>query len=159
MKSEPTPQHLWLRQLIGEWAWTSACETAPGAVAEYTGTEIVRPMGDLWVVAEMAGQYGEGETFGSRTQLGFDTRIGRFVGSWIGTPMTHMYVYDGELDADERALRLFCEGPGFEDPAVLAPYCDVITIESETTRSLTSRLRTDDGAWQDFMRTEYTRTG
>jgi hypothetical protein len=42
------------------------------------------------------------------------------VGMWIGLMMTYLWVYDGELDADERVLTLSAKGSSMarEDDAV-----------------------------------------
>ena len=43
--------------------------------------------------------------------LGYDPAKKRFVGTWLGSMMTHLWIYDGELSADERTLTLSSEGP------------------------------------------------
>jgi hypothetical protein len=45
---EPRPEHLWLQHLIGEW--TIEAESGPGQ-PKVAGTETVRPLGDIWVLA------------------------------------------------------------------------------------------------------------
>ena len=42
--------------------------------------------------------------------LGFDPQKGRFVGTFIGSMMTHLWIYDGALDASGQALILDAEG-------------------------------------------------
>jgi hypothetical protein len=43
--------------------------------------------------------------------LGYDPHRKRYVGTWIGSMMTHLWVYGCELDASERVLTLNAEGP------------------------------------------------
>ena len=38
--------------------------------------------------------------------LGYDPRKKRFVGTFVGSMMTNLWIYDGELDKDERVLTL-----------------------------------------------------
>jgi hypothetical protein len=49
--AEPQKEHRWLRRFLGEWSYKVA--TQPGQPAhEMTGTESVRAIGELWIVAE-----------------------------------------------------------------------------------------------------------
>jgi hypothetical protein len=71
--------------------------------------------------------------------------------------MTHLWVYDGTLDAAERVLTLAAEGPSMAAEGKLAKYRDVIEIRSEDHRILTSQMPGDDGAWKTFMTAHYRR--
>ena len=44
--------------------------------------------------------------------LGYDPVQKRFVGTFIGSMMTHMWIYNGTLDAAGKVLTLDTEGPG-----------------------------------------------
>ena len=72
--------------------------------------------------------------------LGYDTGRKRFVGSWIGSMMTHQWVYDGELDASERVLTLNSEGPSFSGDGSMSKYQDVIELKGKDVRTLTGRV-------------------
>lgn len=57
MMTDPTPQHRWLQQLIGEWEFTSECSCGPDAPPlKSKGSERVRTLGDLWVIGEGGGE-------------------------------------------------------------------------------------------------------
>ena len=43
--------------------------------------------------------------------LGFDPEKKRFMGTFIGSMMTHLWIYDGELDTAGKVLTLNAEGP------------------------------------------------
>jgi len=89
--------------------------------------------------------------------LGYDKQKKRFVGTWIGSMMSYMWTYDGELDAVERVLTLNSEGPSMSDDGTMSSYQDVIEIKSNDHRTLTGRVRNKDGTWQQFMTIDYRR--
>ena len=157
MRTEPTPEHRWLQQLVGEWTYENECDMGPeGPTEKGKGREIVRAFGDLWVMGEMIGTApGAGEMRGMMT-LGYDPARGRFIGTWIGTPIAHMFVYKGVLVGD--VLTLDCEGPAFDDPSRVAVYQDIIELRSPRERVLRSQVQDDEGVWREFMRGEFTRS-
>ena len=48
--------------------------------------------------------------------LGYDPQKERFVGTFVASMMTHMWHYNGSLDAAEKVLTLDTEGPEHERP-------------------------------------------
>lgn len=160
MRTEPSDEHRWLKQLVGEWIYESVCVIGPdGETMKTSGREVVRSVGDLWVMGEMTGSVPGGGEMTAFMTLGFDPVRGRFVGSWVGSPMAHMFIYEGERDAGGSVLTLGCEGPSFADPSELARYQDMIEIRSADERRLTSRVLDGDGAWHEFMSGVFRRTG
>ena len=158
MKVEPQKEHEWLHKLVGEWTCEAEATMEPGKPPEKSsGTESVRSLGGLWILAE-----GQGEMPGCgpatmMMTLGFDPQKKRYVGTWIGSMMTHLWVYAGSLDAEEKALTLDAEGPSMAGDGKMAQYRDVIEFKSEDHRMLTSHMRGDDGTWQAFMTAHYRR--
>lgn len=158
MKAEPQKEHKWLQRLVGEWTLEAEAMMGPGEPpVKTTGTETVRSLGGLWTVAEGEGEMPGGGTGTSIMTLGYDPQRQRFVGTWVGSMMTHLWVYEGSLDADERVLTLECEGPSFSGDGTLSPYRDVIELRSDDHRVLTSHVRGEDGNWQAFMTAHYRR--
>lgn len=154
----PQQEHLWLKRLLGEW--TFELETQPeagGQGGKFTGTEIVRAVGDLWVLAENHGETPDGK-FTSIITLGYDPNRQRYVGTFIGSMMTYMWVYEGELDASGRALVLATEGPDMFKEGATARYREVIEIINDNERTFSSTLLRDDGTSQLMMTTRYRRT-
>ncbi|MBE9159553.1 DUF1579 domain-containing protein [Nodosilinea sp. LEGE 06152] len=154
---QPTKEHQWLQQLVGEWTHEIEGITEPDRPLEKsTGTESVKSLGDLWVVAE-----GQGEMCGTMATtimtLGYNPQKQRFVGTWVGSIMPHLWVYDGELDAAERVLTLHSEGPAMNGEAEMSQYKDVIEFKHPDHRVLTSFYLTSDGEWQQFMTANYHR--
>jgi hypothetical protein len=89
--------------------------------------------------------------------LGYDPQTKRFVGTWIGSMMTHLWIYDGALDAAERVLALESDGPSMAGDGSMARYCDAIEFRSDDHRILTSSVRGDGGTWRPFMTAHYRR--
>jgi hypothetical protein len=160
MKTEARAEHRWLQQLVGEWTSVTEMAAAPGESPErMTGRETVRSVGEVWVVCEGSGEMPGGGGMESIMTIGYDSGRNRFVGSWIGSPMTHLWVYDGELDPSERTLTLESEGPDFTIEGATARYRDVIRIHGDDRRTLTSYVLAGDGEWQHMVSTEYRRVG
>ncbi|HZW08375.1 MAG TPA: DUF1579 domain-containing protein [Phycisphaerales bacterium] len=158
MKAEPQEQHRWLQRLVGEWAYEHEACMAPGEPAQkFTGVETVRSIGGLWTVGESRGEMPGGGAAVMIMTLGFDPARGRFVGTFLGSMMTHLWLYEGTLDGAGRTLTLETEGPNFGPGGGTAPYKDVIEFKSDDHRTLTSIMRQPDGSWQTFMTAHYRR--
>ena len=121
------------------------------------GSESVRSLGGVWILAEGQGEMPGCGAATTVLTLGYDPQKQRYVGTWIGSMMTHLWVYDGTLDAAERVLTLNAEGPNFAVEGKMAQYRDVIEFTSEDHRVLTSHMLGDDGEWHGFMRANYRR--
>ncbi|MDV2992492.1 MAG: hypothetical protein N4J56_002146 [Chroococcidiopsis sp. SAG 2025] len=89
--------------------------------------------------------------------LGYDPQQQRYVGTWIGSMMTYLWVYDGELDAAQRVLTLNSDGPAMTSNEKMAKYRDAIEFKSDDRRVMTSHVLGDDGQWHHFMTVNYWR--
>ncbi len=157
--AQPQEEHRWLQRLVGEWgsAWEALAEPGQPPM-RFEGRETVRSLGGLWVVAEGRAGAPGGEEMTTITTLGYDPRKGRFVGTFIASMMTHLWVYQGVLDAERKILTLAVEGPNLATGGdTMALYEDAIAFESEDHRVLTSRMLGDDGEWHKFMTAHYRR--
>jgi hypothetical protein len=158
MFAKPQKEHEWLQKLVGNWTFEGECIGEPGQPThKHGGTETVRSLGGLWIVGDGQGEMPGGGTAQMMITLGFDPKRNRFVGTWVGSMMPHLWVYDGELDAAGRVLTLNSEGPSFTDPTKLAKYQDIIELKSDDHRTLSSRTLADDGKWTHFMTAHYRR--
>ena len=158
LPAAPQLEHQWLQQLVGEWTCEMECTMEPGKPPEKsTATESVRSLGGLWTLGE--GQCGmpDGGTGTTLMTLGYDPQKRQYVGTFIGSMMTYLWVYDGELDASERVLTLNAEGPSMAAEGKMAQFRDVIEIKSHDHRVLTSHVLGDDGTWHQFMTAHYRR--
>ena len=158
MNAEPQEEHRWLQRMVGEWTSEAEMIVEPGKPAEKTsGTETVRSIGGLWIVAEGQGGMPGGGTATMILTLGYDPRTKRYVGTWIGSMMTHLWIYDGSLDATRKVLTLESDGPSMTGGNQLVKYRDVYELQSDDVRVLTSHVRADDGSWTQFMTATYRR--
>jgi hypothetical protein len=158
MNTEPQNEHKWLQKLVGEWTYESECSMGSDKPPEkFKGSESVRSLGDLWVLCEGRGEMPGGGMATTLMTLGYDPQKQRYVGTWVGSMMTHLWVYDGYLDPEEKVLMLNAEGPSWAEEGKLAKYKDVIEIQSEDHRVLRSHMLGDDGQWHQFMTAHYRR--
>jgi len=158
MNAEPQKEHRWLQQLVGDWTYEIEGACGPDKPPQrLQGTERVRAVGGLWVLCEGRGEMPESGTASTLMTLGYDPQKGRFVGTWVGSMMTWLWVYDGALDPAEKILTLHSEGPDFAVQGKLAKYKDEIEFRSDDHRVLTTSVQGDDGRWRHFMTANYRR--
>lgn len=149
-------EHRWLSRLVGEWTYEGRMiPDQPEFRA--SGTETVRMLGEVWMLAEATGTMADGSETTSLIAVGFDPGTGRFTGSFMASMMTGLWLYDGALDEGGRSLRLQSEGPRFDGQPGKAMYEDEIEIVSDNERRLNARVRNDDGSWTPLMTTTYRR--
>lgn len=155
--AEPAAEHQWLQRMIGEWTVASECRMSPDQpVFQLSGHEVVRTLGGLWVIAEGKGSTPDGGCDSVMT-LGFDPAHNAFVGTFIGSTMTHLWLYRGHFSEDGRQLVLEAEGPSFAGDGSLTLFRDIIEFVSDDQRQMHSLVLNPDGQWQQFMTTRYHR--
>ena len=158
MQAQPQKEHDWLHKLIGSWTSEADCVMGPDKPPEkFKGTEAVRSLGGLWVLCEGKGDMPGGGEANTIMTLGYDPQRKRFVGTFIGSMMTHLWIYDGALDAAGKVLTLDAEGPSFTGDGKMVKYQDIIEFKSDDYRTLSSQTLGDDGQWQMFMTAHYRR--
>ncbi|HEU0079890.1 MAG TPA: DUF1579 domain-containing protein [Longimicrobiaceae bacterium] len=159
MEAERQQEHRWLERLVGEWTSEMEMAMKPGEPPQtFTGTESVRSLGGLWVLCEGRGEMPGGGESTTIMTLGYDPAKRRFLGTFIGALSTHMWIYDGELDAAGDRLTLHTEGPAYPDETRMAKYTDTIEFRGDDHRVLTSRVQDEGGAWRQMMEVHYRRT-
>ena len=157
MKAEAQKEHHWLAQLDGEWTYEGECDMGPDQPSmKMQGRETVRSIGELWRIAEGRSGMPDGGEAHTVMTLGYDAAKGRYVGSYVASMMTMMWLYEGSLDASGRVLTLDCEGPDFSGDGSIAKYQDIIEIVDADTRLFRSQTFRD-GAWREFLRSRYRR--
>lgn len=158
MHAEPQQEHQWLQKLVGEWT----CETEANMGADRppekaTGTESVRLLGGLWILAEGQGEMPGGGEATTMMTIGYDPQKQRYIGTWVGSMMSYLWLYDGELDAAKNILTLNSDGPSMTSEGKIGKYKDVIEFKSDEHRVMTSHFLSDDGQWHHFMTVNYQR--
>lgn len=158
MQTEPQQEHQWLHKFVGEWTYETEAKMGADQPSEKaTGTESVRSLGGLWVLAEGQGEMpGCGATTTIMT-LGYDPEKQRYTGTFVVSMMTYLWLYDGELDASKNLLTLNSDGPSMAGEGKMAKYRDEIEFKSDDLRVMTSHVLGDDGEWHKFMTANYQR--
>lgn len=152
-------EQAWLHRLVGEWIYEfSTSVDSDHANATATGKETVRSIGETWVLLENTGAGPDGSTSHSVTVLGFEPEKKRFTGSFVGTMVPMLFVYDGHLSEDKTSLILDTEGPAMNEGRAMDKYRDVMQVIDENNRESISMVLGSDGQWREFMRSRYRRT-
>lgn len=155
---EPQKEHEWLHKLVGEWTSEMECSMGPDQPPmKDTGTESVRSLGGLWTIGEGASETPDGTPVRSIMTLGYDPQKQKFVGTFVASCMTHLWVYEGTLDEAGKVLTLDSEGPSFTGDGSMSRYQDIIEFVSDDHRILRSRMPAEDGNWIEFMTAHYRR--
>lgn len=142
----PQKEHEWLQQLVGEWKFEM-----PSMQSEEThvGTETVRSIGGLWIQSESRGEISGGPPFISQLTLGYDPKKGKFVGTWLGSTMTHLWVYEGTLNESKTVLTLRAKGPMPDGKTVEVK--EIIELKNPNERTFSSFMRGEDGEWKQLI--------
>jgi len=158
MFAKPQKEHEWLQQFVGDWVSEMDCSMGPDQPRQKSkGKESVRSLGGLWMLGEGQGEMPDGSIGLTLITLGFDPAKGRFVGSFVGSMMTHQWLYDGSLDESGKILTLDSAGPSMTGDGAIMPYRDVVTIVSPDHRTLASYTPDGNGGWTEFMTAHYRR--
>ena len=153
---KPQQEHLWLQRFLGEWDYDSECSMGPDAPpAKTSGTQSFQKLGDVWIVGDWRGECPDGSPSKSIITLGYDPAKNAFVGTFVSSMMTGLWIYEGQLKGD--VLTLDTEGPSFKGDGSLAKYQDVFETVDENTHKLTSRALGEDGTWTTFMTADFRR--
>jgi len=153
----PTVEHKWLDQMLGTWQAEYECSMGPDQPpGKFAAVEVVRSIGGLWIQAEAESENPGGGKSQNIITLGYDPQQKRFVGTFISSMMTHLWIYKGSLDAAGKVLTLDAEGPSFDGQG-MAQYQDIFTAIDENHRTLSSQVLGKDGQWTHFMSGKFTR--
>ena len=156
-QAKPARDHAWLKQLLGEWEAQYKMYFQPGQPpAESTGTDNVRALGELWVIAETKTTM-MGAPYSGVMTLGYDPQKERFQGTWVDSFGGQLWIYKGTLNDAGDTLTLETEGPSLQSPGKTALYKEVIKFTGEGSRTFTSSYETQDGKWVTIVEAEYRR--
>ncbi len=158
MFSEPQQEHHWLQKMVGDWTCEFECDMGPDQPkSKQKATATIRSLGGLWTISEADGETPDGGKSQSIMTLGYDPAKKCFVGSFVASVMTHLWIYDGgSLDASGKVLTLNAEGPSFTGDG-MAKYHDIIEFLDDDHHTLSSEVQGADGNWTHFMTGHYYR--
>lgn len=155
-KPQPQKEHQWLDQLVGEWTAEGEAVMDPAAApTKFKGTETGRRLGGFWATCEYTGEF-MGEPFTGVFTLGYDPGRKSYVATWIDNMQSHLWQYEGTLDATGKTLTLEAEGPCCHQPGKTVKVRDTLEILSKDHRVLTMRVE-QDGKWVTAMTLHYRR--
>ncbi|POO56384.1 DUF1579 domain-containing protein [Agrobacterium rosae] len=157
--AKPQKEHAFLERLVGEWVMISSTgyEGYDPGDAEQRFTESIKSVGGLWIVSDGRGKMPDGTPMAAIITLGFDPAKGHYVGSWIGSMMTTLWVYKGWLEPDGKTLVLEAQGPKFDGSGEIATYHDVLTLHDDNSRTFSGSVLQPDGSFKQFMSSEFRR--
>ena len=141
MQVDVRAEHHWLANLVGEWSMEIEMDMGPDKPKEKTrGKEVVRQLGEIWVLCEGEGEMPDGCVGISQMALGFDPQKNMFVGTFLASMMSHLWIYEnGMLDDAGKVLTLHSTGPSFSGDG-MAQYQDIIEIVEDGYRTLKSKF-------------------
>ncbi len=158
MMAEPSREHHWLQRFVGEWTVEGECMMGPEQPPmKTTGRCVTRSIGGLWTLGEGTGDMPGGGQATSVITLGYDPAKGKFVGTFVASMMTHLWLYEGSLDASGKVLTLDAVGPSMAGNGSMAKYQDIVTVENDDHWVLSSQIEGPDGTWTKFMSAHYRR--
>jgi hypothetical protein len=109
----------------------------------------------LWIVAEGISTAAD-KPLTSILTLGYDPARQKYVGTWIDSTTSHLWSYEGTVDAAGKALTLESEGPGAGGKP--CRFRDVIEFQDGDHKTVTSSIRGEDGTWTTYSTVSYRRT-
>lgn len=155
---EPQQEHAFLQRLVGDWEMVSTrgYDGYDPNDPEQRFTETIKSVNGLWIVSEGRGKMPDGSPMTAIITLGFDPAKGNYVGTWIGSMMSHLWIYKGWMEPDGKTLVLEAEGPrmGGEGTAV---YHDILILHDDNSRSFSGSIQQPDGSFKEFMSSEFRR--
>lgn len=161
MEIQVLKEHEWLRQFLGDWRFEMEGDMGPDQPPmKSTGSESVRAIGDIWIQGDGQFPMPDGNTAASRLTLGYDPAKQRYVGTWLGSMMAFLWIYEGQVDASGKILTLETTGPdmsGSEPGGKMARYQDIWEFVEDGHRILTSQMQAADGSWKRFVTAHYYR--
>jgi uncharacterized protein DUF1579 len=147
----PEKEHLWLQQCVGEWESEAEVMMEPGKPpVKCKGTEKTRSLGGFWVVGEGESEM-MGMSFKNVMTLGYDAQKKKYVGTWVDSMTSHMWHYEGTVDASGKILTLNSEGPCPCNPGQVVKVREVVEFKNKDHRVFTSSMQGPDGKWNTVV--------
>lgn len=143
---EPQKEHAWLQQFVGEWEADVEMNMPGMPPSTSKGTESTRAIGGFWVLAENKGTMLD-KPFTGLLTLGYDPEKKQFIGTWVDSMTSHLWVYEGTLNEAGTMLTLNSEGPCPTAPGKLSKFKETIEFKSKDHKVFTSSMQDENGKW------------
>jgi hypothetical protein len=154
--AKPEQEHIWLQKLVGSWTYESEALMGPDQPPMKSGgKETFRSLSDLWFIGEAEGAMPDGKAATMIITIGYNPETKRYMGTWIGSMMTTLWVYDGFREGN--TLNLDAEGPSMAGDGKTAKYRDSMEFVNDDHRILRSQMLPADGVGKVFMTAHYKR--
>lgn len=154
---KPGKQHETLRQFEGTWDAVCRFTGEPGKpMAESKGVETASMgLGGFWLMYEFKGEM-NGQPFTGRGTLGYDQQKQKYVGTWIDSLKSGLFLSEGTADEQGKVFTMIAQG-----------YCDaqgkaitmkqVLELKDRDNRKLSFLTPSPDGKDLVVGTIEYTR--
>jgi hypothetical protein len=148
---QPTKEHKWLEQFVGDWESTSEASFGPDQPPlTCQGTASGRMLGGFWLINES-----EGEMMGTKVRaiqtIGYNAEMKKYVGTWVDSMINYLWEYEGTVDESGKKLVLEAEGPNFLAAGKMTKFRDAYEFKSPDHIEATSSMLGEDGKWMQFM--------
>jgi hypothetical protein len=151
----PGPEHGILMEMVGRWNVDCTYFMGPGEPMKTQATETIEAVGAFWTVSLFDAEF-MGQPFQGRCVMGFDQKRGKWVGTWIDSMSSHLFVMEGDMDPGTKALEMHCEGPA-PMTGELIPYRNVSSIREDGKRQFDMFMTLPDAGEVQMFSYVYTR--
>jgi len=156
MGTKPQKEHEWLQKLIGEWNTEAEMNMPDGSKSSSKGKESVKSLNGLFSYHHGTGTAPGGVPFEIFVALGYDVTFKEYRACYVMNMSSHIWNYKGQLSNGGKTLTLDCVGPSMTSDGT-ANYRDIIELEDNNHRTLTSYLEVAPGKYEQMMKVKYTR--
>jgi Protein of unknown function (DUF1579) len=151
---QPTKEHEWLKQFLGEWEYDVEVFMAPDQPGmKHKGAESFHAIGGFWVVGEGKSEMA-GTSYSHVLTLGYDSGKKKYIGTWIDSMTGYLWKYEGSVDNAGKILTLESEGPSPMIPDKTCKFKDVTEFKDKDHRVFSSSMLGDDGKWVTFVKVD-----
>ncbi len=153
---KPTPHHLAMKAAEGTWDAVVTMQMAPGKPPmESKGVEVNKVLaGGLWMQSEFSSEMG-GVPFEGRGLFGYDSALGKHVGTWVDSMVTSQAITKGTCKGGCQEVTMYFQGVGMDGKP--AAYKEVSVKVDEDHRKMTMFIKGKDGKFAQNMEIVYTR--
>ncbi len=141
---KPTREHEMLSGNVGTWNVKCQYFMDPSQPPmEQTAVETVEPVGAFWTVSKFECDM-MGAPFVGRATCGYDTRRGKWVGTWIDSMSTNLFVMEGDMNEEGTTLEMTCQGPNMQT-GDMTTFRSVEKRNDDGTREFDFHMALPDG--------------